>query len=646
MADERIDINPVVEDSGTAAVEEEIRTRRVRRTYVDPEIASQIHEIPPEPRPFSPDAPRATWESAAIFAVFALIYGVIGYFMLTDGRIVNFVALNKLNQAYMVFWNHPPRLAAIGLDAGTFVSIMYMPLTLVKPLATSLVAIPVLSAFSAGLLMAALNSMMRNCEINLVFRIVLLILFGLNPMFVYYASNGSTEVLGLVMFGIALSSIISWSVTEQTRYVAAAGLAIGLAVMVDYGHLVIGVGFAIGFMILSAVKLHDSLRIRSTLLLFLTPFVYALLFWCLINWVLVGDPFAWVSLQDGVIQVNTTGALQAVPTDFWGSMGDLWEVTLGIAPLALASVVILVVGGFVKRDPTAWAILVVGIFVAATPVGRAVIADQANLFDLAYGILFAVFGLAAVAWFGRDGWGMFASIIATIGLIIAIPLSWNAMQDYRFQNQAEAFTRWVDTRDSQEGTHSIGGYTVGIDPELAMANYLNNKIPQKDETVLVDQNFSYGVMITSGRPQNFFDRVDEGEDDWQATVDNPFGKVPYMLITTSRGGDQIAKKWPTAAEGGEAGMTPIFRTARYVLVRVSNVKPASGDNTNNNQSNQNRTTPNPVTPTSPVNPNGPSLTTPSQTNTDTTPVSPTQSSSGSTVEPNNGSSSAPSLEGE
>lgn len=652
MADERVDVNPVIEDGGTAAVREEVRTRQVRRTYVDPEIASYINEVPPEPRPFSPEAPRATWESTIVFALFALVYGVIGYFLLTDGRIVNFVALNKLNDAYMVFWNDPPRLAAVGLDAGTFVSIMYMPLTLVKPLATSLVAIPVLSAFSAGLLMASLNTMMRNCDFNLAFRIVVLVLFGLNPMFVYYACNGSTEILGLVMLGVALSSMISWSATEQTRYLAGAGLAVGLAVMVDYGYMVIGLGFVIGFLILSATKIHDGLKIRSTLLLFLTPFVYALLFWCLMNWVLLGDPFAWVSLQDGVIQVNTTGALQAIQADFWGSMGDLFEVTLGVAPLAFVALVLLVVGGFVKGDSTAWALLAVGIVIAATPVGRAVIADQANLFDLAYGIVFAVFALAAVAWFGRDGWGVVASVIAVIGLLVAIPLSWNAMQDYRFQNQAEAFTRWVDTRDSQEGTSSIGGYTVGIDPELAMARYVNNEIPQNERSIAVDQNFNYGVMITSGRPQNFFDRVDAGEDDWQSAIDdpwtwnaeNPDDQIRYMLITTSRAGDQIAKKWPTAVEGGVAGLEPIFRTDRYVLLRVSEIRPAADPNTGSSRP---RTEPNPVTPETPINPNGPDLTTPSQNPVDTTPTSPPQSSpSGSSVQPSGGDSSAPTLEGE
>ncbi|HNH85596.1 MAG TPA: hypothetical protein PLE93_00710 [Solirubrobacterales bacterium] len=648
MADERIDINPVIDDGGTAAVQEEVRTRRVRRTYVDPEVASSIGEVPPEPRPFSPDAPRANWESGIVFAVFAIIYGVLDYFMLTDGRIVDFISLAHLNEAYMVFWNDPPRLAAIGLDAATFSSIAYMPLSLVKPLATSLVAMPVLGAITAGLLMASLNSLMRICEINLIFRIVLLILFGLNPMFAFFAANGGPETLGLCLLAIALSSTIAWSVTDQTRHIAGAGLAMGLAVMVDYGYILVGLGFMVAIMIISASKNDDGLKTRSSLLLFLTPVAYALLFWCLMNWVLLGDPFQWVTAQNGVIQVNTTGALQAITTDVGGSLGDLFEVTLGVAPLALVAGFLLIIGSFLKKDATGWGLLVVGLCTAA-PVIRAVAADQADLLTISYGLPLAVFAVGAVAWFGKDGWGVVAAVILGVGLIAAIPLSWNTMRDYRFQNQAEAFTRWVEHRDSQEGTKSLGDYTVGIDPELSMARFINNKIPQEKRSILVDQNFSYGVMITSGRPQNFLDRVDAGEDDWQATIDNPWGKdgerdVSYMLITTSREGDQIAKKWPTAVQGGEAGFTPIFRTDRYVLVKVSETKPPSDES--DQQSNEPRTTPNPVTPTSPLNPNGPDLTTPSQSETDVTPVSPSPSNNGSTVEPNNGTSSAPSLEGE
>jgi len=644
MAEDNAYVKRSAAGNGNVEVIERTTTHRMNRDYVDPEVRAHIREVPPEPRPFSSDAPRAGWESGLIFAFFAIVYGVVGYFMLTKGHIVDFVSLEHLNEAYMVLWNDPPRLAAIGLDAATFGSILYMPLSIVKPVATSLVALPVLSAIAAGLLMASLNSLMRVCDINLVFRIVLLVLFGLNPMFIYYAGNGVPDTIGMFLLGIALTSLISWSIDDKTRHLAAAGLAIGLAVMVDYGFILVGVGIAIALMIVSARKRDDGLKVRSTLLLFLTPMAYALLFWCLMNWVLLGNPFEWVTAQDGVIQVNTTGVLQSITTDLSGSLGDLFEVTLGIAPLAFVAAILAVVGGFLKKDGMGWGLLVIGIFIAAAPVIRAVSADQANLLDLTYGVPLAIFAIATVAWFGRGGWGTIAGVIIAVGLIAAIPLSWHAMQNYRFQNQAQAFTRWVDGGGSQEGTKSLGGYTVGIDPELAMANYINNQIPQEKQSILVDQNFSYGVMITSGRPQNFYDRVDKGEDDWQATVDDPFGEVNYMLITTSRAGDQIAKKWPTAVQGGVAGMEPVFRTARYVLVKVAATKPP--DSNSESGTSTPRTEPNPVTPTTPVNPNGPGLTTPSAATVTPTSPSPATGTAPSTVEPNNGSSSAPALEGE
>jgi len=645
MADHQadLDFDPVAGNGHRGGVTQETRTRTVRRQYLDEEVAARVREVPPEPRPFSADAPRAGLESGIVFLLFAIIYGVVGYFVLTDARIVDFISLQHLNEGYMTAWNDPPRLAAIGLDAASLVSVLYIPFSIIKPVATSLVAMPVLTAIAAGLLMASLNSIMRSCEINLVFRLVLLVLFGLNPMFVFYAGNGDPVVLAVFLLALSLSSLIAWSLTDQTRHLAGAGLAMGLAVMVDYGFILVAVGFVIALMAISAAQRDGGLKIRSALLLFLTPVVYALLFWCLMNWVLLGNPFEWVTAQNGVIEVNTTGALQAVHTDVLGSLGDLFEVTLGIAPLALVAGILLVVVGVLRRDGTSWGLLFIGLAIAAAPVIRAVGADQANLLDLAYGLPLAVFAVAATAWIGREGWGVVAAVIMAVGLIAAIPLGWNAMQDYRFQNQAQAFTRWVDTGDSQEGRSSVGGYTVGIDPELAMARYINNEIPQNKKSVLVDQNFSYGVMITSGRPQNFFDSVDEGESKWQETLDNPFGKVQYMLITTSRAGDQISKQWPTAVEGGEAGMRPVFRTDRYVLVEVADTRPPSEDQRGSSEP---RTSPNPVTPTSPANPNGPSLTTPSQTPADTTPTSPVPVSPGKAVEPNNGSSSAPGLEGE
>ena len=58
-----------------------------------------------------------------------------------------------------------------------------------------------------------------------------------------------------------------------------------------------------------------------------------------------------------------------------------------------------------------------------------------------------------------------------------------------------------------------------------------------------------------------------------------------MLITTSRAGDQIAKNSGRPRSGWhEAGLRPIFRTDRYVLVEISETKPPDeGDQQNSNE---------------------------------------------------------------
>lgn len=611
--------------------------------------AATIREVPQEPPPIRGRAPRAGLESWLVAAVFAIIYGIVGYFVLTDGRIASFESLNRLNEAYMVWWNSPPKLAAITMDAAPLGAILYLPLTIVKPVATSLVAMPVLTAVAAGMLMALLNSTMRRCEVPLGLRLALLVLFGLNPMFVFYAGNGEPVVLGMTAAAIGLLSLISWKITGETRHIVAAGLAIGTAVLIDYGYALWAVGFALAVMFISSGRKEPGERIRSSLIVFLTPVVYALMVWILLNTVILGSPFGWLTAQTGVIQVNTTGVLQAVTASPMGSLSDLFQVVLGIAPLGFATLLLLIAVGVLRRDSLSFGLLAILVAAVLVPIVRAVAADQADLVDLSVGlplVLLATAG-AAYAYHAEQAMRGLVAVVMGIGLIAALPLGWNAMQDYRFQNQAQAFTRYVDTRESQQGTESVGGYSVGLDPELAMARYINEELPQAKDSILVDENFSYGVMITSGRPQLFFDRADKGEGTWESVRDHPYGRVDYMLITTSRAGDQLRKAFPRSVEGGEAGMTPIYRTDRYVLVEVSETQPEQprGDG----RRSEPQSTPRPVTPRRPMSPDGAgSVTpvTPAPSDPDATGSEPSGTATPTDPGAGTGSSSAPALEGE
>ncbi len=635
-------------------LDEAIRHGRQAPPVEPRETGIVVPPVPEEPTPIRGGAPKASLEGWAIAIFFAVVYGVIGYFMLTDARIVSFDALHRLNDAYMVWWNSPPKLAAISLASAPLGAVAFMPLTLIKPLATSLVALPVLTAIAAGLMMALINSLLRRCEIPAGFRFLMLLLFGLNPMLVYYAGNGEPVVLGMVVGALSLLSVISWKITGETRYLVGAGIAMGIAVMVDYGYALWAVGLAISILAIASGSAQE--RMRAALILFLTPVVYALLVWILLNSIILSSPFGWITAQNSFIQVNTTGVLQAITATPLDALGDLFKVVLGVAPLGLATLVLLLFVGILKRDSLAFGLLILALLAAAVPLIRTLVADEAQLMTLSVGLPLALIALAGAAWvyYSEEGWRIGVAVIMLIGLVAALPLGWDAMKNYEYQDQAQAFTRWVEDRESQEGTESVGGFTVGIDPEVTMARYINEELPQDKKSILVDENFSYGPMILSGRPALFWDRADEGEGEWESAIDNPWGKVEYMLITVSREGDQLRKKYPQAVAGGEAGMTPIFRTERYVLVQLAPTKPAapnSGEGTEGGDGAQPQSTPRPVTPARPLTPGeeGPTESVPANPAPQTTPPS---SNGGGTATPGttpgagSGSSSAPELEGE
>ena len=640
--------------NGTAEAVEAVETHRpvaVRQSelpYETPYEPVELKVTRVEATPAAGTAPRAGLEGWIIAIFFGLVYGIVGYFVITNGHIVSFDGLHRLNEAYMTWWNSPPRLAALGLDQPPLGAAAFLPFALIKPLATSLIAMPVLTAIAAGIMMALLNSILRRADMSLIFRLVMLVAFGLNPMFVYYAGNGEPVVLGMVLIAITLFSLISWYVTDETRGLVGAGLAMGLALFIDYQFGIWAIGLAIAVLIIAAGKDEGEDRTRSSLIVFVTPVVYGLLVWTLLNWIILGNPIDWVTSNPHMISVNSTDTFRNVTASPADAFGDLFKVVLGIAPLGLVAIILLVFSGIFSGSRLAWGLIFVAIAAVAAPVARVLFADQAELMTLSVGLPLAVLAFAAMAavYVVEENWRVVVGAVMFIGLVAAIPLGWNAMQDYDYQNQAQAFTRYVDTRDNQEGTESLGGFTVGIDPERTMAGYINNELPQKKDSILIDENISYGPMILSGRPKLFVDRADEGTGKWEQVRDDPYGKVDYMLVGIGRNADALAKRYPKMLAGGESGLTPIFRTERYVLIRVAAAAPVISPEPGGTS-----TAPRPVQPSSPpsIENNNSSSTFDSTTNgSDATPDSGASGTSGSSSSSSgaSGQTTAPTVEGD
>jgi hypothetical protein len=589
----------------------------------------------------TPSFPGTRLEGWLIALLFAAVYGVVGYFTVVNGHIVQFGALERLADAYMAWWNNPPRLAAIGLSIAPVGTLAFLGPALIKPLATSLVAMPLVTALAGGGTMAMLNTLLARCQVGRLLRYLVLLLIGLNPMMVFYGGNGSPVMLGVFFATCSLLAIVSWRITDETRYLVGAGLAVGIAVMVDYTFLAWGLALLLTIAFVGPGPRGGQTKLRASLLLYLTPIFYSVLIWTILNGVILNSPFRWLEIGSVQTQTNLNPAINGVTAQLGTAAGDLAQVVLGVAPLLFLAVPLLLISVLGKRDSLGVGLIVVPVLAVAAILGVALLEDRANYVSLSTALPLVIAAVAALAWlFHEEGsWRFIVALALVVGAAAAVPLSWHAMRHFEYQDQEQAFTRYVETRESQEGTGSLGGYRVGIDPERAMADYVDNTLKPADNSILTDSNVTYGVELLSGRPSLFVDRADYSEGEWLTIRDHPFGKVRYMLVANSGSGDLIRKRYPGLDLGAQAGLVPIFHTSRYVLVQLEpGVVPAAsvGRNRLRNQ-------PRLITPKAPLEPPRVSKSAPDEAGLSPLPEEPQVSPS---AEEEGGLNSAPGVEGE
>lgn len=539
------------------------------RPYSPHDLAEPLEPTGPEP-----GAPPGRLETILVYVVSAVVFFVIGYEIVVVDHVVVFDALDRLTRAYLVWHNDPPKLAAIGFVFPPMTTLMFIPFAAIKPLATSLIALPLTTCLFAAGMMVMVNRAFARCEMPVLLRLPLLLVFGLNPLIVFYAGNGMSESVYLFFLGWAIYCFVAWYLTVQPRFLIGAGIAMSIAVLTRYGL----VWYALTMAILVGAALIRRARVRDevegSVIAFGAPIIYALTLWTLFNAIIVGDPIGWITQSNPNLAVNAVGATGQSGVDLAEVSRRLLDLIVHISPLALITLPLLLVAFILARSDMA---LWLAVFIALGVVvegANALIKDEAGqliMRDAMPVMLCAVFG---AAWLYRMSGGLRPVVwIGTMVVLIAtIPLTWVAMKGYPFQNEEQAFARAIETGKDQEGTSSRGGFKVGIAPEAQMAAYLKRVAHGKDG-VLTDNAQTFGVMLLNGRPQDFFDRADKGDAKWKQVLDKPYGKVNYMLVARNSAGDLIRQAYPRTVTGNDPDFPTAFVTERYVLVKVPKTAP-------------------------------------------------------------------------
>ena len=526
--------------------------------------------------------PVSKLETWGIFLVFGAFFTLVGYWIVADLHVVSFDALDRLTRAFMVWYNDPPKLAAIGFSMPPIGTFILLPFAAVRELVTSGLALPLSAGIFGALALTTVNRMFAMADMARGARLLIVLLVGLNPMFAYYSMNGTGDAAYLFFAGFGLFCLVGWGRNGSARYLIGAGLAFALAALTEYEFILWAFVIAIVIAWSLNARERDPDEVEGSTIAFLAPVAYALGIWVFFNAIVLGDPFEWISLASETTPVNAITS-SAPGFELFEAIGNVLRIEL-IFPATLVAVPLLLFGFGGNRDVVSigFALLIL-LNMGYQLVGAALEGsiDVIELRDALPGMMAGIAGFAYLYLRSPDSRGLVWGGLVLLS-VIGIGTAWWQMESYPHQNLEQAFTRAVSTGEDQEGSGSRGGFQVGVAPEREIAQFIRDQqIP--DNEILTDNSRTYGVIALNGHPEQFFDRVDRGDEEWQAILENPEGQVEFMLIENDDA-DLILDRYPGAIDGDVPFLETVVRNDRYALVRVVEPTDASGDSTGTSSS--------------------------------------------------------------
>ena len=510
-------------------------------------------------------------EGVVLFAATYAVYAVLGILVVVRWNVIVGDAVSRLAHAYFVFFNDPPKLTAVGFVWPPLMTLVLLPLAAVKPLATSLLALPLTSAFFGAALVVVLDRTLALLGLPRVQRLVLVALLALNPMLLYYGGNGMGETVYLFLLVLAVYSFLRWYLEPNLLSLVLASTALTLGLLTRYELLFWAL--ALGVAIMGVLARRDAPRgqLESTSIAFFAPIAYGLGLWVFFNWLILGDPLHWLSSEVTLTFVET----RAGAPELSYAVGDVLvrtaSVTWHLFPATFVVIAALLAVAAWRRDLVS---LLLAVLIALNPVTTAALAVVTKVdvvFQLRYNLRampLVLVGLAWLWWLAPARWKLATWAAAALLVGLSIPETWRTMQTYERQALEQAFTRALSSGEDQEGTRSLGsGIPVGDRPERDAARWLLEHASRGTRSILADDEESFAVMLYTGKPDRFFDRIDHGEDRWRAALARPQGRVEYLLVPTFTV-DLVQVHYPRLLDDGVPGLALAYENERWAVYRV------------------------------------------------------------------------------
>ncbi|MDF2826391.1 MAG: transporter [Mycobacterium sp.] len=243
---------------------------------------------------------------AFFFCAFA-VYLIVGYYLQVRQGFIIGDSLSRVAAAQSVLFSRDPHLAAIGFIFTPLTALLQIPAIGLSPLwpeiAERAFSGTIMSAFFMAAAAVQIFSMGVDRGLPRGYSMTITVLFALNPMIIFYGSNGMSEAPFVFFMTWAVRRLIMWMINDDVHHlVVAGGIAMGLAYLTRYDAVacVAAAGFLVGAT--TYLRARSTPRVRRALLDLLMvslPGFAAFLGWAMVSWLITGEAFAQFTSQYG-----------------------------------------------------------------------------------------------------------------------------------------------------------------------------------------------------------------------------------------------------------------------------------------------------------------------------------------------------------
>ena len=513
------------------------------------------------------------------FALSVAAYLVVGYWLQVQNGFILGDALSRVSAAQSVLFSRDPHLAAIGFIFTPLTAMLQIPAVLLSPLWPDLTerafAGSIMTAvFMAGCVVQVL-SMGTDRKLPRGYLLAVTVLFAVNPMIVFYGSNGMSEAPFLFFLTWAVRRLTLWMVDDDVHHlIAAGGVAMALSYLTRYDA--VAAIFAAGIVVAVTTYLRgrSPRRFRRALLdaiLVSGPGLASFLGWAVASWLITGEPFAQFTSQYGNAAILQQSGTPTV--DFGGGILFAATCVMLLAPTLLP---LGLWAGVIRLRRPYWPTLIIPFALYG-----AVLAFQAYSYASGSTFPFLRFYVAAIPFAAclamlavpergyapakrpgrlapaspaepprRRGWPAYVPVALVFALTVPVAAWAMSLPRYAPQEYALGAVLAPDPDDVSDRKAVERRIAATFSTEREIADYLDG-LDLPESSVITDTVYGFAVVAASGRPKTF---VVPSDPDFTALLNDPVGQgVEYLLAVppTGRGiSDALNVRYPTLYDTG------------------------------------------------------------------------------------------------